>query len=102
MPTAIAAQNCLRSSCPATDGRPGENNGARPDRSERRRYLFIATSFIKVLRQPLESAQGAQVGEVQLVDDHVFNQQEIGVLWKAAAGLILSAIVLWLITVSPA
>jgi len=57
MPTAIAAQNCLRSSCPATDGRPGENNGARPDRSERRRYLFIATSFIKVLRQPLESAQ---------------------------------------------
>jgi len=39
---------------------------------------------------------------VQLVDDHVFNQQEIGVLWKAAAGLILSAIVLWLITVSPA
>jgi hypothetical protein len=39
---------------------------------------------------------------VQLVDDHVFNQQEIGVLWKTAAGLILSAIVLWLITVSPA
>src|SRR5271154_886111 len=59
MPTAIAAQNCLRSSCPATDGRPGENNGARPDRSERRRYLFIATSFIKVLRQPLESALAA-------------------------------------------
>ena len=38
-------------------GRPGDGNGARPDRSERRFRLFIATSFIQVLRRPLESAQ---------------------------------------------
>jgi hypothetical protein len=33
-PTAIAAQNRRRSSRPATEGRPGDDNGARPDRSE--------------------------------------------------------------------
>jgi hypothetical protein len=45
MPAAIAAQNRRLSSRPAIGGRPGENNGARLDRSERRRRLFIATSF---------------------------------------------------------
>jgi hypothetical protein len=59
MPAAIAVQNRRRSSRPATGGRPGENNGARPDRSERRLCLFIATSSFKVLRRPLESAQYA-------------------------------------------
>jgi uncharacterized MAPEG superfamily protein len=39
-----------------TGGRPGDDNGARPDRFERRFRMFIATSFIKVLRRPLESA----------------------------------------------
>jgi putative transposase len=57
MPAAIAAQNRRRSSRPATGGRPGDDNGARPDRSERRFRMFIATSFVKVLRRPLESAQ---------------------------------------------
>src|SRR5262249_51794755 len=42
-PAAIAAQNRRCSSRPATTGRPGENNGARPDRSERRLRLVIAT-----------------------------------------------------------
>ena len=58
-PAAIAAQNRRRSSRPATDGRPGENNDARPDRSERRLRLFIATSSVEVLRRPLETAQYA-------------------------------------------
>ena len=57
MPAAIAAQNRRRSSRPAADGRPGDDNGARPHPSERRLCLFIATSFVKVLRRPLESAQ---------------------------------------------
>src|SRR6185436_9124895 len=57
MPAAIAAQNRRRSSRPATGGRPGDRNGARPDRSERRFRILIATSFVEVLRRPLESAQ---------------------------------------------
>ena len=57
MPAAIAAQNRRRSSRPAADGRPGDDNAARPHPSERRLCLFIATSFVKVLRRPLESAQ---------------------------------------------
>ena len=44
LPAAIAAQNRRRSSRPATGGRPGENNAARPDRSERRFRADIATS----------------------------------------------------------
>src|SRR4051812_46480902 len=45
-----------RSSRPVAGGRPGENRGARPDRSDRRFRPGIATSFQRVLRQPLESA----------------------------------------------
>ena len=55
-PAAIAAQNRRRSSRPATDGRPGEKKRIRPERSERRFRMFTATSSVKVLRRPLESA----------------------------------------------
>src|SRR3979490_2642304 len=37
--------------------RPGDGNGARPDRSERRFRMFIATSSFKVLRRSLGSGQ---------------------------------------------
>jgi hypothetical protein len=43
---------------------------------------------------------GAQLGEVLLVDDQVFKDQEVGVVWKASAGLVLSVVVLWLISAS--
>src|SRR3954453_10015958 len=62
-PVAIARQNLICSSRPAAGGRPGEGNGARPDRAERRFRMLIATSNFRVLRRPLESAQGA--------DDHM-------------------------------
>ncbi|WP_430699614.1 IS3 family transposase, partial [Mesorhizobium captivum] len=41
----------------ATGGRPGDGNGARPERCDRRFPMPIATSFVQVLRRPLESAQ---------------------------------------------
>jgi ISXO2 transposase-like protein len=62
MPAAIAAQNRRRSSRPATGGRPGENNGARPDQSDRRFRPGIATSFRTALRRPLESTLYPAVG----------------------------------------
>ena len=55
-PAAIATQNSLCSSRTATGGRPGDGKGLRPDRSDRRFRLFIATSSIQALRRPLESA----------------------------------------------
>jgi transposase InsO family protein len=55
-PNAIAAQNLLSSSRPATGGRPGEDNGALPDRSDRRFHLVIVAPH-EALRRPLESAQ---------------------------------------------
>ncbi|MDI3567199.1 hypothetical protein [Bradyrhizobium sp. Arg816] len=58
-PVAIAFQNLFCSSRPAADGRPGDGNGARPDRAERRLTTFIATSNFRVLRRPFESAEEA-------------------------------------------
>ena len=55
----MTAQNRRRSSRPATGGRPGDNNGGRPDRAERRFRLVIATSSLKVLRRPVEFTQYA-------------------------------------------
>jgi hypothetical protein len=40
-------------------GRPGDGSGARPEWCDRRFRGLIATSFVKVLRRPLESAQYA-------------------------------------------
>ena len=57
IPAAIANQNWLRSRRPATGGRPGDANGARPDRSDRRFRMLIATSNFRVLQRPIESAQ---------------------------------------------
>jgi hypothetical protein len=54
MPDAMAAQNRRRSSRPATGGRPGDNNGGRPDRAECRFPLVIATSSLRLLRRPVE------------------------------------------------
>src|SRR5215212_4955199 len=61
-PAATAAQNSLRSSRPATGGRPGDGKSLRPDRSDRRFRLFIATSSTQVLRRPLDSAGDIPVG----------------------------------------
>src|SRR6478752_1486542 len=54
-PAAIPNQNRLCSSRPAAGGRPGDGNGARPDRSDRRFRMPIATSNSLVLRRPLGS-----------------------------------------------
>jgi transposase InsO family protein len=56
-PNAIAAQNLLSSSRPATAGRPGEGNGALPERSERRRFNLVIVTPHEALRRLLESAQ---------------------------------------------
>jgi transposase InsO family protein len=57
MPVAMNLQNSCRSLRPATGGRPGDRNGGLPHRSDRRFRMPIATSFIEVLRRPVESAQ---------------------------------------------
>src|SRR3981189_3586265 len=61
-PNAIAAQNLLSPSRPATGGRPGEGNGALPERSERRRFNLVIVTPHEALRRPLESALDAGSG----------------------------------------
>src|SRR3977135_2535991 len=58
-PNAIAAQNLLSPSRPATGGRPGKGNEALPERSERRRFNLVIVTPHEALRRPLESAQYA-------------------------------------------
>ena len=69
-PVAIARQNLICSSRPAAGGRPGEGNGARPDRADRRFRMLIATSNFRVLRRPLESAQYAALAYRKLLAEH--------------------------------
>ena len=86
-PAAIAAQNRCRSLRPATGGRPGDGNGALPDRSERRFRLFIATSFIQVLRRPFESAQYTSEQFQRLMADNgvTCSMSRSGNVWDNAA-----------------
>ena len=50
IPMAMLAQKRFRSSRPAIGGRPGDGNGARPDRYDRRFFVPIATSCIRALQ----------------------------------------------------
>mgnify|MGYP001551593276 CR=1 FL=1 len=61
IPVAINAQNSCRWLRVATGCRPGDRNGGRPQRSEGRFRMPIATSFIEVLRRPVASAQYASL-----------------------------------------
>jgi hypothetical protein len=67
VPAAIAAQNRRRPSRPATGGRPGENKRTRPERSERRFRMFIATP-VKVLRRIGIYSETALTGRLVALD----------------------------------
>src|ERR1700723_3809146 len=86
VPAAIAAQNRRRPSRPATGGRPGENKRTRPERSERRFRMFIATP-VKVLRRPVESAQYTSEQFQRLMADNgvVCSMSRSGNVWDNAA-----------------
>jgi putative transposase len=71
-PAAIPRQNLLCSSRPATCGRPGDGNGARPDLADLRPRILITTSNVRVLRRPLESAQYASAEYRKLVQSAGF------------------------------
>ena len=57
IPLEINVQNSCRSLRVDAGGRPGDRKGGRPHRSDRRFFIPIATSFIEVLRRPVESTQ---------------------------------------------
>lgn len=65
-------------------------------------YLVVIFHGFRKSKAEMAAHGGAQLGEVQIVGDSVFDDQESGIIWKAAAGLILSGVVLWLVTLSPA
>ena len=73
-PAAIPAQNRRCSSPPATGGRLGDTNGARPDRAERGLRSVIAISCIRVLRRPSESTQYASADYRFVLERHGITQ----------------------------
>src|SRR5215210_7115414 len=83
-PAAINTQNWCRSSRRATEGRPGDGNAPRPDRSERRFRTAIATSSLKVLRRPVEPGLVAGLGQV----DHVAGPTHAGLGPEAGVGVV--------------
>jgi hypothetical protein len=84
---AIARQNLFCSSRPATGGRPGDGNEARPDRADRRLAIFIATSNFRVLRRPFECKQYTSEQFQRLMADHgvVCSMSRSGNVWDNAA-----------------
>jgi hypothetical protein len=64
--------------------------------------VYIAMVYLGFRKSKVEMAAhgGAQLGEVSLVGDEIFDEQVGGLFWKGAAGLVLSVIALWLISVS--
>jgi len=83
----MAAQNRRRSSRPATGGRPGDNNGGRADRAERRFRLVIATPSLMVLRRPVEFTQYTSEQFQRLMADNgvVCSMSRSGNVWDNAA-----------------
>ena len=72
---------------PRHGGRPGDGNGARPDRSDRRFRMLIATSNSGVLRRPFESAQytSEQFQRLMADDGIVCSISRAGDVWDNAA-----------------
>ena len=69
IPAAMSVQNSCRSLRVATGGRPGDRNGGRPHRSDRRFFLSIATFSVEVLRRLLESAQYVSIKYTERLAD---------------------------------
>ena len=63
-------------------------------------YLAVIYRGFAKSKAEMAAHGGAQLGEVQLVEDRVFKEQEVGIFWKAATGLVLSIVILWLISVN--
>jgi transposase InsO family protein len=86
-PAAIPRQNLLCSLRPATCGRPGDDNGARPDRADLRPRILIATSNVRVLRRPIESAQYVSEQFQRLMADSgiICSMSRSGNVWDNAA-----------------
>jgi hypothetical protein len=63
-------------------------------------YLAVIYRGFGKSKAEMAAYGGAQLGEVTLTDDRVFKDQEIGIIWKSAAGLVLSSAILWLISVN--
>jgi hypothetical protein len=63
-------------------------------------YLVVIYRGFGKSKAEMAAFGGAKLGQVDLVDDRIFKDQESGIVLKAAAGLILSGIILWLVSVN--
>jgi hypothetical protein len=87
IPFAIPNQNRWSSDRSAAGGRPGDGSAARPEWCDRRFRVLTATSFIQVLRRPLESTQyTSEQFQRLMVDNGVdCSMSRSGNVWDNAA-----------------
>jgi len=65
-------------------------------------YLASIVRSLRRARREMQRHGGAQLSQAALVHDQVFVDQEAGMFWKAAAGLVLSTLALVLLMTGPA
>jgi cation transporter-like permease len=63
-------------------------------------YLVVIFRGFSKSKAEMAAFGGARLGQVHHVDDRIFKDQERGIDWKAAAGLVLSSVILWLVSVN--
>lgn len=70
--------------------------------------IVVAIAYIVSVWRGLTNAKaemirhgGAQIGEIQETEDQIFFDQEVGSLYKSAAGVVLSTVALVLLILSP-
>jgi hypothetical protein len=64
-------------------------------------YMIVLLKGLEQSKREMSLYGGSALGEVQVFDDALFDDQESGVLWRAGIGLVLSTVVLMLLLASP-
>lgn len=65
-------------------------------------YVWSVANALAAAKTDMAAHGGAQLGQIQTVPDRVFKEQERGLVWQSAAGVVLSTLVLALLVIGPA
>jgi hypothetical protein len=64
-------------------------------------YLWSVTNGLVAARTEMATFGGGQLGQIQTVPDRLLKEQERGLIWQSAAGVVLSTLALVLLVIGP-